>query len=467
MPRSRHLVDAPILPTLVALSLPNVLALSVQSLTAIVETKYIGRLGTESLAAMALVFPLIMLTQMLSSGAMGGGVSSAISRALGADDEERARSIATHALGIGLTVGTLLTILFLFAGPTIYATLGGKGIVLTQAVAYSSVFFAGSICIWLFNTLASLARGTGNMRLPSTSVIGVAITQIVLGGVFCLGLGPINGLGLPGVAMGQVMAFGLGAAVLLWRLSGSRSPIQLRLTGVAFDWAICRDILKVGAIACFSPLQAILIAVFLARCAAHYGTDNLAGFGIGLRLELLLVPIAFAVGVACVPMVGMAIGAGNIRRARAVAWTGACLAGGLIGVIGLVFAVWPHLWGSLFTTEPAVLAAVDDYLDIAGFGFPAYGFGLCLYFAAQGSGKILGPVLGGTVRLLVVAIGGLWLVNTPSAFSSLAFLVAFSMFAYGGATALFIRLTPWGNPQTPSRPKEFVASPSDHAAKVD
>src|SRR5690606_21015213 len=87
------LLTAPILPTLVALSLPNLLALGTQSLVAIAETTYIGILGTESLAAMALVFPMIMLTQMMSSGAMGGGVSSAISRALGARDEVRARAL--------------------------------------------------------------------------------------------------------------------------------------------------------------------------------------------------------------------------------------------------------------------------------------------------------------------------------------------------------------------------------------
>jgi Na+-driven multidrug efflux pump len=205
-----------------------------------------------------------------------------------------------------------------------------------------------------------------------------------------------------------------------------------------------RDILEVGAVACLSPVQSILVVVILARLAAGYGTTSLAGFGIGVRLELLLVPIAFAFGVACVPMVGMAIGAGRIQRARRVAWTGASLSGVLIGGIGLLIAWQPWLWGRIFTADPAVLGAVDTYLGIAGLGFPAYGFGLCLYFASQGSGRILGPVLANTVRLAAVLAGGWWLVRTQGSFEALAWLIAGTLLLYGVAVGVFVAATPWG-----------------------
>ena len=151
------LLTAPILPTLAALSLPNLLALGTQSLVAIVETSYIGIIGTEALAAMALVFPMIMLTLMMSSGAMGGGVSSAISRALGAGDEDRARALALHALIVGSLAGLLFTIVFLTWGRPIYTTLGGAAAVLPLALQYSATFFSGATIIWLFNIFASIA----------------------------------------------------------------------------------------------------------------------------------------------------------------------------------------------------------------------------------------------------------------------------------------------------------------------
>jgi putative MATE family efflux protein len=420
------LVTGLILPTLLGLAVPNVLALGMQSVVAIAETSYIGRLGTEPLAAMALVFPLIMLTQMLSSGAMGGGVSSAISRALGAGDHARAEVLALHALLIGALMGLAVSALFLWLGPDIYRLLGGSGRVLDLAVLYSQTFFSGALSIWLFNSLVSIVRGTGDMRLPSSTIFAICLLQIVLGACLSLGFGPVPRLGLPGVAIAQVLSFSAGAGYILWRMTGPHARLRFRLTGFRLRPEMIKD-----------------MVVLLAKLAASFGTEALAGFGIGVRLELLLVPIAFAIGVACVPMVGMAIGSDNIARARRVAWTGAALSGLMIGTIGLVVALLPSLWGSIFTSNAGVLAAVATYLSIAGIGFPAYGTGLCLYFASQGSGKILGPVLAGTVRLLVVIVGGWWLMPQDAPFSMLAWLVTAAMLSYGAATALFVSMTRW------------------------
>lgn len=439
-----RLVTAPILPTLVALSAPNMLALTVQSLSVIAETSYIGRIGTNALAAMALVFPMIMLTQMLSSGAMGGGVSSAISRALGAGDLARARLLAVHAIAIGLLAGIAQSVIFIAAGPWLYAVLGGRGEVLAAAIDYSWTFFAGAISVWLFNTLISIVRGTGNMRLSSSVLMCLAAVQIALGGSLSLGLGPFPALGLRGVAIGQITAFSLGTLVLGWVLVRGRSRLTLRFAGARMVPEMFRDILRVGAFACLSPLQSILVVLILARYAATFGTDSLAGFGIGIRLELLLVPIAFAIGMSCVPMVGMAIGAGQVDRARRVAWTGAALSAVLIGGVGIVFAVWPDLWGRIFTTSETVLDALETYLSIAGLAFPAYGVGLCLYFASQGSGRIMGPVLAGTVRLVIVVAGGFVVLGPGHPFSHLSLLVALAMLGYGLSTVLFVWLTPWG-----------------------
>ena len=160
------LLAGPILPTLLRLTLPNLAAMLVTALVAIAETSYVGILGTTQLAAIALVFPMVMLMQMLSAGAMGGGVSSAISRALGAGDEARAEALALHATVIGVAAGSAFSVLFVAFGPAIFRALGGRGAVLDHALTYSSVALAGAVLIWLLNTLASIVRGTGNMRVP-------------------------------------------------------------------------------------------------------------------------------------------------------------------------------------------------------------------------------------------------------------------------------------------------------------
>src|SRR6201991_3228419 len=121
------LLTAPILPTLLKLALPNTIAMFGSPLVAVAEPSYIGRLGTEPLAGIALVFPFAMLTQMMSAGAMGGGVSSAISRALGAGNRERAATLALHAAIIGLCAGLFFTVMMLAFGYQFYSLLGGRG----------------------------------------------------------------------------------------------------------------------------------------------------------------------------------------------------------------------------------------------------------------------------------------------------------------------------------------------------
>jgi len=283
-----------------------------------------------------------------------------------------------------------------------------------------------SVFIWLVNTFSSVIRSSGNMVVPSATLLLVALLQVLVSGALGLGWGPFPRLGMAGVAAGQLVANALGAAFLLFWLLSGRAKVQLKLRSTPLQWPLARDILRVGAVACLSPLQTVLTILILTRLVAHFGTDALAGYGIGTRLEFLLVPIAFAVGVASVPLVGMAIGAGKVARARRAAWTAAALAAGLLGVIGLVVALAPGLWTERFTRDPAVIASAALYFQWAGPAYGLFGLGLCLYFSSLGAGKAFGPVLAGTAPWTIFA------------------LVALGMAAYGLATVLVVRHTSWG-----------------------
>lgn len=414
------------------------------ALAAIAETTYVGSFGVSSLAAMALVFPMIMLQQMMSAGAMGGGVSSAVSRALGGGDTERASALAVHAMWIGLSAGAAYMVLMLAFGPTIYAMLGGSGEALTQAVAYSNVAFVGSLGVWLTNTFASVVRGSGNMKVPSVTFLAISVAQVLIGGALGLGWGSFPRWGMPGVAAGQVIAYGAGAVFLYFYLTSSRSRIKLATSTTPVKKELLRDILKVGALACISPLQTVLTILILTRLVAQFGTDALAGYGIGTRLEFLLVPIAFAVGVASVPLVGMAIGAGKIARARRVAWIAAAMTTVILGLLGLLLAIAPDLWTTLFTVDARVVSSAAVYFRWAGPAYGLFGLGLCLYFSSLGAGKVGGPVLAGTLRLAVVAIGGWMLAAAKAPPWTIFALVALGMAAYGLAMVVAVRATRWG-----------------------
>src|ERR671937_2209711 len=149
-PRTRVLLEAPIARTLLRLAAPNMLVMVAQASAGLVETYFVGKLGTEALAGVALVFPVFMLMQMMSAGAMGGGIASAIARALGAGRRSDANALALHALVIAGVMGVLCTTGAVWGGPALYRAMGGEGRALAAALTYSNVVCAGALGIWLF-----------------------------------------------------------------------------------------------------------------------------------------------------------------------------------------------------------------------------------------------------------------------------------------------------------------------------
>jgi MATE family, multidrug efflux pump len=443
-PERNALVDGPILHTLLWLAWPNIVALSAGTCVVIAETSYIGRLGVEALAAMALVFPFVILTMTMSGGAMGGGVASAVARALGAGDVERASALASHALLIGLCFGLTFMLGMLIFGPALLELLGGRGKVLDNAIAYVQIFFGGAVVPWLMNTLAGILRGTGNMKLPSLMILCSALCQIVLGGALGLGMGPIPQFGMRGVAAGSLTAFLISISVMTWYLFSGRARVVPKIRGLRIRRGMFLDILKVGAVACFSPLQSVLTISIFTHMLAGFGTAVLAGYGIGARLEFMLTSVAFAIGIASVPMVGMAIGAGRIARARRIAWTAGLVSFISVGAIATLIAIFPDLWVNIFTGDASVRAASRQYLSTAAPMYAFLGLSISMYFSSQGAAKVLGPVLAQSARLVFIALGGWWLSARGATAANFFTLAAASMVVLGVLSASSVVLTRWG-----------------------
>jgi len=440
---NQPLLTGPLFPLVLRFALPNMGAMLATALAAMAETRYVGSFGTSALAGMALIFPFVMLQNMLSPGAMGGGVSSAISRALGAGHQARANSLAVHAVWIGIALGIANMLFMELLGPWCLAALGGKDDALRQAIAYSEVTFLGSVFAWVLNTLASILRGCGSMKAPSVTLLMVAVIQVVIGGILGLGWGAIPSFGMQGVAAGSVLA-NLGGAWFLWaHLAKGQSKVTLGMRGTSIVKAELHEILHVGAVACISPFQTVLTILILTKLVASFGTQALAGYGIGNRLEFLLVPVAFAIGVASVPLVGMALGAGMVARARRAAWIAALMATAVLGSVGLLVFFVPGVWTQIYTQDAAVMQAAAEYFSWAGPTYGLFGLGLSLYFSSLGAGKALGPVLAGTLRLVVVAIGGYFLSTYQAPPWTVFALVSAGMAAYGLSTAVAVYSTPW------------------------
>ena len=441
-PRTRVLLEGRIVPTLVRLAWPNILVMLAQASTGLIETWWVSRLGTDALAGMALVFPGFMMMQMLSAGAIGGGISSAIARALGGGRGEDADALVLHALLINGGLGLVFSIVVVAFGRPLYAALGGEGGALEAALAYSNVVFAGTWLVWLMNGLASVIRGTGNMLVPSLAIcVGVALL-IPLSPLFIFGFGPIPALGMAGAGVAVVTTTAATALVLAWYLFSRASLLRPKL--VRLRAALFGDILRVGAVGALSTLQTTLtVALTTALVATAGGSDAIAGYGTGARLEYLLIPVVFGLGAPLVALVGTNIGAGQNARALRIALTGGALAFAMTEAIGLAAATWPQAWLGLFGDDPGMIETGSAYLRIVGPAYGFFGLGLSLYFASQGAGRLMWPILAGLLRLVVAVLGGWIALRLTGSLAWVFAALSLGLALYGALLAAMVASGAW------------------------
>ncbi len=281
-PRTRALLDGPIVATLLRLAAPNVLVMMVQASVGLIETYFIGWLGTDALAGVALVFPAVMLMQMMSAGAMGGGISSAVARALGGGRRGDADALALHALAIAIVLGLVFMLGMLLGGHWLYGAMGGKGNSLAAAMTYSNVVFAGAILVWIFNSLANVIRGTGNMIVPAVVTCAGALILLPLSPCLIFGWGPFPRLGVAGGATAVVAYYAVGSLMLAGYLRSRQSVVRPSLRGAGFRWELFYDILRVGAVAALITAQTNLTIGIATSFVGQFGPAAIAGYGTGL-----------------------------------------------------------------------------------------------------------------------------------------------------------------------------------------
>jgi putative MATE family efflux protein len=382
------------------LSAPNVVSNALITLVTIFDAFFVAQLGTTALASLALVFPFQMLMQMFGNGAMGGGIASALSRALGRRDTSQASALAWHALLIGVTMSVFFVVVFGFFAQTVFTAMGGSGESLDGAIRYAHIAFGGATASWLFFTLFAICRGAGDMRAPALALMIATAAQISLSASLTLGLGVFPSLGVLGPAVALVVCQGATGIGLLIYVMRGRLAIQIKPQRPR--WAPMADILRVGGLSMVNSVTIVLAVVVVTAVIGRYGVQALGGYGLGSRLELMLVPIAFGIGGALTTAVGLNIGAGQHARARSIALLGGGIAFGVFTPIGVALAIWPGLWLSWFTAQAEPYQAGANYLQIVAPFYGVFVAGQVLYFASQGTGKMLLPVLVGFARLVVV-----------------------------------------------------------------
>ncbi len=404
--RTRLMLEGPIVSTLLRLAVPNlVVNVVLIAVTPSVDAHFVGGLGLDALAGLALVFPPMMLMQQMANMAMGGAIAASIARAIGAGRREDAVSLVIHALAIAVGAAALFSAAFLLAGPAIYGLMGGRGPILAAALEYSNVIFAGAFAFWLLGALTSVVRATGQVAILAYVYIGAELLHLALVPALVFGLGPVPALGITGAGLATVISFTASSATLVWYLASSRTSVALSLGGFKFERRQFGEILRVGAPMSLAPVLNNVALATLTFYAGLLGATSLAAFGAAVRLEYLLYPLNFGLGAAVLAMVGSNIGARQFTRAARIAWTAVGLSACVMASVSVLAVGAPDLWMGFFSHDPAILAAAPGYLAVVGLAYPFVAANT-LMSAFQSTRQPQWPLAAMTCRLLVVVVGG-------------------------------------------------------------
>ena len=434
------LLTAPILPSLLKLALPTVTVLMAQTAVNIAEAYYVGFLGTGALAGAALVFPIFMLMTMMSNGGLGSGVASSVARAVGAGRHSDADALLFHAVVLAVIFGGLFTLGATLGGPALFRALGGGGDALAAAITYSNYLFAGAIPVWIVNLQAAALRGSGNVKVPALVTLVGAIVTIPISPVLIFGLGPFPRLGIGGAGIAFGLYYAAAMLFLLRYMASGRSGLTFRI--VRLRAALFADMLKVGIPTALNAVLSNLTVILVTGAVGLFGTSALAGYGISSRLDYIMIPLLFGISTATLTMVGVNMGAGQTARARKIGWISGVVGLLFTGTIGVLVAIFPTAWLHLFSNDTEVVREGMTYLRIVAPAYSALGFGFVASFAAQGTGRAMGPLAAALARILIAAGGG-WIAVTrfDAGMTGLAAMVTASLVAYAAICAM-IMLSP-------------------------
>jgi putative MATE family efflux protein len=380
------------------LALPTTGVMVLGVLSGIVNTYFVAQLGADAIAALSLVFPVNLILLTLMGGGIGAGISAAVAQALGAGHRHDAEHVAEHAFVLTAALSVALTAVCVGGAPAIFRWMGGRDQVLADAVLYARVLFGGVWVTFTVSTFDSILRAEGNVRVPSTWATVSLALQILFVPLLMYGLG----LGLGGAAAAVVLGQLVGAVPRAHYLFSGKATVRPRLFPRRILVRPIRDILRVGVPASLSTLTNYVGLLLLTAVVARYGTHEIAAFGLGTRLDFVILTLAFGIGSSVLTLVGLAAGAKDLHRVLALLTHALAVVAAMLVAVALPLGLAPRLWLGIFTHDPEILAVGGRYLRILAPSYPFLGMSMACSFTFQGVGRAVFPLVLVIVRTAVV-----------------------------------------------------------------
>ncbi|MFQ5667087.1 MAG: MATE family efflux transporter [Candidatus Binatia bacterium] len=383
---------------IVRLATPTMVVMCVAATSNVLFTYYVSRLGAEAIAAVSLVFPISLLAIAAMAGGVGAGAASAVARALGAQRRRDAAAVAEHALVLSVGIGLAFALGILAGAPALFRLMGAHGAVLHLAVGFARVLFGGAAITFVGGMFDSVMRGEGNVRVPAIWASTSLVLQIALIPLFMF----VAGWGLVGAALAVLASQLLATLARARYVLGGRGVVQPSFWPRAFGFTPLVEILRVGVPASLSTMVNNVGMMVLTGVLAHLGEAHLAAYGLGVRLDFLLLSFAYGFGAAVLTLVGLATGAHRTDRTVAYVKGAGVMMVTLLAVPGLLLWWQPALWFGIFTDDAGIRAVGAHYFRFIGPSYPFIGISMVMGFALQGLGRATAPLMWMAVRVVGV-----------------------------------------------------------------
>lgn len=368
----RDLSEGPVSRRLAELAGPMALGIFAGMTVALVDAYFLGRLGTEELAAISFTFPVVFTVMSVSIG-LGAGAASVVSRAIGKGDREEVRRLATDSIGLAVVVVAIVSTLGWLTARPLFAALGAEGEVLHHVVGYMRIWYVGMVFLVVPMVANNILRAGGDAVVPSAIMVAVAVINLALDPLLIFGLWGLPRLEVEGAAWASLIARAVTAVISLGVLIGRERLIAFAVPPMATLVASWRRVLSIGLPAAFgnavNPLGIALVTALI----AGFGTSSVAAFGVATRIEAFAAIPMLALSAAIGPVAGQSWGAGRCERVpRALRVAYAFCAAWSVAAAAAFWLSAPAV-ARLFTDEPAVAEEAAAYLRIVTITAAGYG----------------------------------------------------------------------------------------------
>jgi len=390
---------------IVLLAIPMILEMAMESLFAIVDTFFVSKISADAVATVGLTESVITLIYSIAIG-ISMAPMAMIARFIGEDNPEKASKVALQAIYMAVVIALLIGIPGAIYADDILRLMGGSETLIRDNVGYTRIMFASNLFIMLLFLLNGIFRGAGDASLAMRALWIANIINIILDPLFIFGVGPFPELGVQGAAVATTIGRGLGVAFQLYILTGAHSRVKLYVKDLRVDWDIIKRLGRIAATGAGQFLIASASWIFLVRIIAqNFGSEAMAGYTIAIRLIIFTMLPSWGLGNAAATLVGQNLGAKEPGRAATSTWRAAHFNMIYLVSVAILYYAFAPQWVSFFSTDPAVLEAGIQALQIFAIGYIGFGYAMVISQAFNGAGDTRTPTI---VNLICF-----WMIEIP------------------------------------------------------